>query len=82
MKLLDCGYADPDEMTQALVVNAIGCYSSKAREKFIHEGSDLTIEKAINNARKVEVPQAQLQTMATENPSVNSVKTMNQKKNC
>ena len=39
----DCDYADPDEMVRDRVV--IGCYSSKAREKPIHEGSDLTLEK-------------------------------------
>ena len=45
LKLLvkDCGYADPDEMVRDRVV--IGCYSSKAREKLIHEGSDLSLEK-------------------------------------
>ena len=79
MKLLvkDCGYADPDEMVRDRVV--IGCYSSKAREKLIHEGSDLTLEKAIDIARTEEISQAQLQTMATENPSINSVKTKKQK---
>ena len=51
LKLLvkDCGYADPDEMVRDRVV--IGCYSSKAREKLIHEGSDLILEKAIYIAR-------------------------------
>ena len=55
LKLLvkDCGYADPDEMVRDRVV--IGCYSSKAREKLIHEGSDLTLEKAIDIARKEEI---------------------------
>ena len=79
LKLLvkDCGYADPDEMVRDRVV--IGCYSSKAREKLIHEGSDLKLEKAIDVARTEEISQAQLQTMATENPSINSVKTKKQK---
>ena len=57
LKLLvkDCGYADPDEMVRDQVV--IGFYSSKA---IIHEGSDLTIEKAIDIVRTEEVSQAQL----------------------
>ena len=69
--------ADPDEMVRDRVV--IGCYSSKAREKLIHEGSDLTLAKALDIARTEEISQAQLQTMATENPSINSVKTKKQK---
>ena len=79
LKLLvkDCGHADLDEMVRDRVV--IGCYSSKAWEKLIHEGSDLTLEKAIDIARKEEIWQAQLETMATENPSINSVKTKKQK---
>ena len=50
LKLLvkDCGYADPHEMVRHRVV--IGCYSSKGREKLVHEGSDLTQEKAIDIA--------------------------------
>ena len=79
MKLLvkDCDYADPDEMDRGLVV--IGCYSSKAREKRVHEGSALTLEKAIDFAPTEEISQTQLQTMATGNPSINSVKTKKQK---
>ena len=79
LKLLvkDCDYADPDEMDRDLVV--IGCYSSKAREKHVHEGSVLTLEKAIDNAPTEEISQAQLQTMATGNPSINSVKTKKKK---
>ena len=72
LKLLvkDCGYADPDEMVRDRVV--IGCYSSKAREKLIDEGSDLILEKAIDIAQTEK-------NMATENPSINSVKTKKQK---
>ena len=57
----DCDYADPDEMVRDRVV--IGCYSSKAREKPIHEGSDLTLENITSS----------------ENVSINSVKTKKQK---
>ena len=48
---------------------------SKGREKLVHEGSDLTQEKAIDIAQTEEISQGQLQTMATENPSINGVKT-------
>ena len=77
LKLLvkDCGYADPDEMVRDRVV--IGCHATKTREKLIQEGSDLTLEKAIDIARTDEMSKAQLKTMTTENPSINSV---NQKK--
>jgi len=48
LKLLvkDCGYGDPDEMVGDRVV--IGCHSTKTREKLSQEGSDLTLEKAID----------------------------------
>ena len=61
LKLLvkDCGYADPDEMVRDRVV--IGCYSSKAREKLIHEGSDLIQEKAIDIAQTEETWQQKIQ---------------------
>ena len=77
LKLLvkDCGYADPDEMVRDRVV--IGCHATKTREKLIQEGSDLTLEKAIDIARTDEMSKAQLKTMTTKNPSINSV---NQKK--
>ena len=72
MKLLvkDCGYTDPDEMVRDRVV--IGCHATKTREKLIQEGSDLTLEKAIDIARTDEMSKAQLETMKTENPSINS----------
>ena len=75
LKLLvkDCGHADPHEMVRHRVV--IGCYLSKGREKLIHEGSDLTQEKAIDIAQTEEISEAQLQTMPTENPSINGMKT-------
>ena len=77
LKLLvkDCGYADPDEMVRDRV--DIGCHATKTREKLIQEGSDLTLEKAIDIARTDEMSKAQLKTMTTENPNINSV---NQKK--
>ena len=68
LKLLvkDCGYTDPDEMVEDRVV--IGCHSTKTREKLIEDGSELTLEKAIDIARTDEMPKAQLKSMATEKP--------------
>ena len=58
LKLLvkDCGYGD--EMVRDRIV--IGCHSTKTREKLIQEGSDLTLEKAIDIARTDEMSKAQL----------------------
>ena len=42
--------------------------------KLIQEGSELTLEKAVDIARTDEMSKAQLKSMATENPSINSVK--------
>ena len=55
LKLLvkDCGEGDPDEMVRDSVV--IGCHATKTREKLIQEGSDLTLEKAIDIARTDEM---------------------------
>ena len=79
LKLLvkDCGYTDPDEMVRDRVV--IGCHSTKTREKLIQEGSELTLEKAIDIARTDEMSKAQLKSMATENPSINSVNKVKQR---
>ena len=79
LKLLvkDCGYADPDEMVRDRVV--IGCHTTKTSEKLIQEGSGLTPEKTIDIARTGEMSKAQLKTMTTENPSINSVNPKKQK---
>ena len=79
LKLLvkDCGYADPDEMVRDRVV--IGCHTTKTREKLIQEGSGLTPEKTIDIARTGEMSKAQLKTLTTENPSINSVNPKKQK---
>ena len=48
--------------------------SSKVREKLINEGSDLTLEKALDIARTYEFSQKQLQAMNIgEDPNVNSI---------
>ena len=73
----DCGYTDPNEMVRDRVV--IGRHSTKTREKLIQEGSELTLEKAIDIARTDEMSKAQLKSMATENPSINSVNKVKQR---
>ena len=57
LKLLvkDCGYAEPDEMVRDRIV--IGCNSKKVREKLIQEGSELSLEKAIEIALTLEMSQ-------------------------
>ena len=42
--------------------------------KLIQEGSDLTLEKAIDIARTDEMSKTQLETMASEDASINSFK--------
>ena len=71
LKLLvkDCGYGDLDQMFRDRVV--IECHSTKTREKLIQEGLDLTLEKAIDIARTAEMSKTQLETMASEDASIN-----------
>ena len=52
----------------------IGCYSQKVREKLIQEGSELTLEKAVDIARTQEMSNTQLQSMAPEKKNVNSLR--------
>ena len=68
---------NPDEMVRDRVV--IGCHSAKTREKLIQEGSDLTLEKAIDIARTDEMSMTQLETMASEDDSINSLNQRKQK---
>lgn len=62
LKLLvkDCEYKDADDMIRDSIV--FGTKDHKARAKCIDEGSDLTLEKAINFARIQEISKAQLKT--------------------
>ena len=57
----DCGYENPDRIVRDGIV--FGTKSSKVREKLINEGSDLTLEKAVDIALTYELSQKQLQTM-------------------
>ena len=74
LKLLvkDCGYADPDEMVRDRIV--IGCNSKKVREKLIQEGSELSLEKAVEIALTLEMSQTQLKTMEEEDSKIHAVK--------
>ncbi|CAC5380903.1 unnamed protein product [Mytilus coruscus] len=68
----DCQYANPDRMVRDRIV--FGTKSSKVREKLINEGSELTLEKALDIARTYELSQRQLQTMNIgEDQNVNSI---------
>ena len=67
----DCGYATPDEMVRDAIV--FGTKDHTVRENCINEGSDLTIEKAVNFGRTLELSKAQLKSMAGEDKSVNIV---------
>ena len=69
----DCGYADADEMVRDKIV--FGTKHPKVREKLIGQGSDLTLEKAVDIARTYEIEQKHLKTMNTgEDPNVNIIK--------
>ncbi|CAC5365290.1 unnamed protein product [Mytilus coruscus] len=72
----DCQYANPDRMVRDRIV--FGTKSSEVREKLINEGSELTLEKALDIARTYELSQRQLQTMNIgEDPNVNSINRKN-----
>lgn len=78
IEVKDCEYKDPDEMVRDRVV--IGCFSQKAREKLIQEGSELTLEKAVDIARTQEMSTTQLRSMATEDQNVNNLRKTTRKK--
>ena len=67
----DCDYATPDEMVRDAIV--FGTNDHKVRGKCINEGSHLTLEKAVNFGRTLELSKAQLKSMAGEDKSVNIV---------
>lgn len=58
----------------------IGCPSQKVRKKLIQEGSDLTLEQAIDIVRTQEISCAQLQTVVGEDPKVQIVKSRQKKR--
>ena len=72
IEVKDRGYKEPDEIVRDRVV--IGCYPQTVRKKLIQEGSELTLEKAVDIARTQEMSNTQLQSMAPEEKYVNSLR--------
>lgn len=70
----DCGYGNrEDEMVRDHLV--FGIKSTKIREKLIQEGTDLTLDKAIDISRTYELSQQQSQEISKDkHPTVHTVK--------
>ncbi|CAC5373520.1 unnamed protein product [Mytilus coruscus] len=64
----DCDYQQKEECCKTTVK------SQKIREKLIKEGSDLTLEKAIDIARTYELSKQQLRSMNGEDTSIHALK--------
>lgn len=79
LKLLarHCRYTDQDDMIRDRIV--FGCKSVKVREELIKQGSELTLQKAIDIARTQEISQAQLKSMAGAE-QVNNIRRQEDKK--
>ena len=77
----DCGYEKSDEMVRDRIV--CGTKHPKVKSKLLSEGSDLTLERAIDIARSHEINQKQLSSMnSKEDPNINIIrkqKTLKQK---
>ena len=58
----------------------IGCYSKKVREKLTQEGSELTLDKAVDIARTQEMSNSQLQRITPEEKNVNSLREERERK--
>ena len=67
----DCDYQQEDELLRDQIVFTVR--SPKIREKLINEGSDLTLEKAIDIARTYELSKQQLRTMNGEDTPINAL---------
>lgn len=74
----DCGYDKKDEMVRDRIVT--GEKKLKIREKLLNVGSDLTFAKTLDIARAYEV--SHTQCSATEDKTVNSVKSKKTKSSC
>ena len=61
LNVKNCSYFDPDKMVQDSIV--IECNATKTRRRLIQEGSDLTLEKAIDIVRTDEISKAQFESM-------------------
>lgn len=71
----NCNYTDADDMVRDRIV--FGVKSAKVREKLINEGSELTLEKAIDILRLHELSEKQLKTMSEEDTLVTSKSEIN-----
>lgn len=65
----ECGYQDQDDMIRDAIV--YGIQDHKVREKCIGEGSNLTLEKAINFARTCYISKQQIESV--EDKSVQGI---------
>ena len=74
LKLLarDCGYQQSEEMVRDQIV--FGVKSAKVRARLIQEGSSLTLEKAVDIGRTMELSEAQLKTMTGDEMKIHSFK--------
>ena len=69
----DCGYEKSEEMVRDRIV--CGTKNVKVKEKLLNEGSDLSLEKAIDIARSYEINQRQLNILnAKEDPNINTIR--------
>ena len=73
LKLLarDCGYQEAEEMVRDRIV--FGIKSAKVRARLIQEGSSLTLDKAIDIGRTMELSDAQLKTMTGDDMKVHGL---------
>lgn len=73
LKLLvkDCDYANSDEMVRDRIVFATN--SHRVREKLLSQGSQLTLDKAIDIARCYEISLVQLKAMGNEAQGVHAI---------
>lgn len=62
-----CGYANSEEMVRDRIVFASNL--PHVRDKLLNQGSDLTLDKAIDIARSYEIAQDQLKTMVAPRSS-------------
>ncbi|KAH3859490.1 hypothetical protein DPMN_102307 [Dreissena polymorpha] len=68
MRVTSCRFPDRDRVV-------FGINSQKIREKLIQEGSDLTLEKAIDISRSYEISQKKLKSMNIgEDPNAHQLK--------
>ena len=85
LKLLvqECNYQEPEEMVRDKIVFSIN--SPDIREKLIIEGSNLTLDRAVEIAHCHELSKSQMRTMSAfehENPPTSQVHSVKFYKDC